>query len=352
MWRPEELIGEARRNVGPAHIAFGFLATLILVGVMGYCLVAAQQALQQEADRRAAGSLIWIATAIDEGLPLDGAACTDLGSWPGVVAAGGVASRAGEPVYAYPGSRTTVPVTALTPGALRVFVPDAPAGAVTLGGDLFALGAAAPDQWLYDSQGQPVLRPTLLVSSSPLGLISSTVTTTTLAETEVSACWVRMQPGAVSSGADVLGFAFPSSEAFVTPFLENPTGVLTPAQQWRAAIGANPWLIGAAVLAASAILLAWTRRAETAVYRTFGTTRTAITAMTAVELAITLVPSLAAAAIGVSLLAAARWGAVSTDAVLLALAQGFAASVTGLAIAAAASGLLARGDITQALRDR
>jgi hypothetical protein len=333
-------------------MAFGVLATLVLLGVMGYCLVAAQQALHQEADRRAAGSLIWIATPVDPALPLDGRTCTNLGSWPGVVAAGGVASRTSEPIYAYPGSRTQVPVAALTPGALRVFVPEAPAGTVALGGDLIALGTAAPGQWLYGSQDQPVLRPTLLVSSSPLGLINSTVITTTLADTDISTCWIRMEPGAVSSGNDVLSFAFPSDEAFVTPFLENPTGVLTPSQQWRAAIGAHPWLIGAAVIAASAILLAWTRRAETAVYRTFGTTRTALTAMTAVELATTLIPSLAAAVLGASVLAAARWGAVPKEVVLLALAQGAAATITGLAIAAGVSGLLARGDITQALRDR
>lgn len=97
MWRPKEVISEARRNVGPAHLAFGFLATLILVGVMGYCLVAAQQALQQEASRQDAGSLIWVATPVDPALPLDGRTCTNLGSWNGVVSAGGVSSHAREP---------------------------------------------------------------------------------------------------------------------------------------------------------------------------------------------------------------------------------------------------------------
>lgn len=125
-------------------------------------------------------------------------------------------------------------MAALTPGALTVFVPEAAPDVVTLGSDLFALGAAAPNQWLVDAEGQPALRPTMLVSASPLGLINSSVTMTTLADTDVDACWIRMQPGAASAGSDVLSFAFPARKPS-----SHPSWTIPPASSPRRSNGAH-----------------------------------------------------------------------------------------------------------------
>ncbi|MBZ2199711.1 FtsX-like permease family protein [Occultella gossypii] len=352
MWRPDQLLGEARRNLGPAHLGLGILLTAVLTGVLGYTVIAAQQALQQEQDRHAAGSHVWIATPVEAERPLDGAACTNLGGWPGVAATGGVAASANEPVYAFAGGRSPVPLVGLTPGALQVFAPAAPAGTVTLGADLYALGSAAPNQWLLDSGGNRALRPTIVITSAPVGLLTSSVTTTVLADTPISACWIRMQPGAVQSGADVLGFAYPSDRAFIAPFLGDAAGVLTPLQQWRAAMSVQPWALGAAIIALAVLLLTWTRRAEIAVYRTFGTSRASVAAIIAGELAMIAIPAAAAAILLLAITTAARWGELPNQVLAIALTQAVAATVTGLAVSTAAALLFTRGDITQALRDR
>lgn len=352
MWRPSSVASEARRNLGPAHVVLGLLLGLIVAGVLGYTILAAQQALGQEAQRRSAGSLVWTATAADQTLPLDGAACTRLGGWDGVAAAGGVAAQSPGPVYAFVPSETQVPVTGLTPGALAVFAPQVSPAVTTLGADLEALGGVGLQQWLVDAAGARTIQPTVRIEDAPVGSLTSTVTTPVPADTPILTCWLRMEPGAYASGEDLLRFAFPGNQAMIAPFLGEVEGVLTPAEQWRSAMALQPWLVGAAVLAIAVLLVGWTRRTEYAVYRTFGTTRGTATAMTAVELVIVAVPATAAAILAVAVAAAARWHGLPSSVLLVGLEQAAAAVLTGLALGIGLTPLLMRSELTQTLRDR
>lgn len=352
MWRLSAVVSEARRNLGPAQVALGLLLGLIVAGVLGYTILAAQQALEQEAERRSAGSLVWMATAADENLPLDGAACSRLGGWPGVAAAGGVAIQSPGPMYAFAASENPVPVTGLTPGALAVWAPSISPDATTLGADLEALGGVGMDQWLVDETGTRTIQPTVRIETAPVSALTSTVTTPVAADTPVIACWLRMEPGAYASGEDLLRFAFPGNQAMVAPFLGQVEGVLTPAEQWRADMALQPWFVGAVVIAAAVLLVGWTRRTEYAVYRTFGTTRGTVTAMTAVELVLIAVPAVAVAVLLVAVAAAARWHGVPAPVLGVGLAQAAAAVLTGLAIGIGLTPLLIRSELSQTLRDR
>lgn len=352
MWRPDELAGEARRNLGPAHAALTVLMTLVLCGVLLYVLVQGQQALDQEVDRRAAGAFVWTATAADENAPLSGLACTRLGALPGVAAAGGVSAAPIGPLYAFDGSRTPVPAAGLTPGAISVFVPGAAPDETAIGGDLLSLAGAGPGQWLMDDRGIRAARPTLVVSDAPVGLLTSTVTVPVGADSPIISCWLRMEPGAVGAGGDLLSFAFPNGQALIAPFLPESAGVLTPAEQWRAAMAVQPWLVGGVLIAGAIGLTTWTRRTELAVYRTFGTTRAEQMFLTAVEIGLMAIPAAAASLLGAVVVAAARWHGVPPTLVGSAAAQASAALLVGVAAGTALTPLVQRGSLAETLRDR
>src|SRR5699024_677993 len=201
------------------------------------------------------------------------AACTQCGVWPCVVGAGGLAVRPSVPLYAYHGG-LELPVHAVTPGAVQVFLPEAPWAMLTVGAELVQTGQVGAGQWLLAADGSRAVRPEYQVEQAPVSVLTSNVTTTVLADTPVSTSWVRMQPGAVSAGGDVLAAAFPGGTATIARFLPEATGVLTPAQQWQAALALQPWLIGGLMITAAVLLVSWSRRSQLAVYRTFGTPRT------------------------------------------------------------------------------
>jgi len=352
VWRPDQLAGEAYRNLGPAHVVLGLLLALIVAGVAGYVGVQAQQALGQEAELRAAGSLVWVAAASDEGRSLDGTACGRLGAIPGVAAAGGVAASSVGPVYAFSGSRTPVRAVGLTPGALQVFVADAPPATPTLGRDLAALAGVGAGQWLIEDTGERTIHLEAVVDDAPSSLLTSTVTVPVLADTPLDACWIRMKPGAVAAGGDLLSFTYPDGQAVITRFLPEATGVLRPVEQWRAAMAVQPWLVGAAVIAITVVLVNWTRRTEHAVYRTFGTTRPALLLMITVELLLVALPAVAGAAVVASALAAIRWQGLPGAVLEVAVTQALASLLTGLIAGTALTPLLQRSDLAEVLRDR
>lgn len=352
MWRPDQLAVEARRNLGPAHAVLGLLTAVVVGPILAFLLLQGHRALLQEAERRAGGSLVWTATATDPTAPLDGGVCTRLVTLPGVAASGGQSAAPLPALSAYPGGRA-LPVVGLTPGAVQVFVPSAPWAAVTVGSDLAVLGEVGPGSWLIDAQGARVSAVGTLLVGAPVGALSSSVTVPVLPGAPLAECWVRLEPAAVDHGRDILMSAFPNGTAAVAPFLREQAGAVAPLQQWRRAVGMEPWLVGGALIAATATLLLWTRRTELAVYRAFGTPRSTLLVLVAGELVLVLVPALAAGVLlgSVGFAAAARSGA-SSALVAVALAQASAAVLVGLAAAVLSAGIVVRGGLTDVLRDR
>ncbi|HLS63891.1 MAG TPA: hypothetical protein VK060_10965 [Ruania sp.] len=349
MWRPDQLLGEALRNLGTAHRILGVVIALVLAGVSGYVILQADRALNQEEQLRAAGSLVWVATATDETVPLSGAACTRAGAWPGVAVAGGLAVRPSGPLYAYHGG-LELPVQAVTPGAVQVFLPEAPWAMPTVGAELVQTGQVGAGQWLLAADGSRAVRPEYQVEQAPVSVLTSNVTTTVLADTPVSTCWVRMQPGAVSAGGDVLAAAFPGGTATIARFLPEATGVLTPAQQWQAALALQPWLIGGLMITAAVLLVSWSRRSQLAVYRTFGTPRTIVMVMLAAELVLVALPAVAAAVLAATITAAAT--GVPLHVLGIAARHTGAALLIGTAASTLLVATLLRGSLTETLRDR
>ncbi len=351
MWRLDELAAEARRNLGPRHAMTGVLAFLVLAAVLTFVVVQAQQALDQEAQRRAGGSLVWTISA-DDGTTLPGTTCTRLSLTPGIAAAGGVAATAPGPFYPYPGARP-VQASGLTATAVQVFDPTAAPGTATLGADLQALGTVGPRGWLHDADGNRIVQLQTTVSDTvPLGLLTSGITVPAPGDAPLTQCWIRTTPGAVDAGRDLLAYAFAGLPASITPFSPPATDVLGPADQWRAAIGLHPWAVGAILLGLVGALVTWSRRTELAVYRAFGTTTATLTALVAIELALVLVPALAAAVLATTTLLAATIGAVTIPVLTVALTQAAAAALTGYALAVALTPPVLRGRVTDQLKDR
>jgi hypothetical protein len=351
MWRPDELSAEARRNLGPRHTMIGVLAVLVLSAVLAFVITQAQQALTQEAQRRAGGSLVWTIAA-DEGTTLPGTTCTRLGLVPGVAAAGGIAATAPGPFFPYPGARP-IQVIGASANAVQVFHPTAPPATATLGADLQALGTVGLGSWLLDAEGQRTIHVDALVPASvPIGLLTSAITVPVAPDAPLSQCWLRMEPGALDTGRDIAAFAFTGLPATITAFSPDATDVLGPADQWRAAIALHPWAVGALLLAAVSLLVTWSRRTELAVYRTFGTPTSTLTALVAIELALVLLPAAATAILLTVTTLTVLTGGITTTVLTTALTQTLAATLAGYATALALTPLALHGKVTDHLKDR
>ena len=352
MWRPDQLATEARRNLGPAHAVFGCLAAVVIAAAVALILVQGQRALTQETQRRDAGWLVWTATPSDAVASLDGATCARLTALPGVAASGGQTAETPTGLFAFPGARP-LPVVGLTPGAVQVFSPSTPWATTTIGADLAALGEVGPGSWLVDASGTRVVQVRNLIESAPVGLLSSSVTVLAPADSPLASCWVRMDPSAVDYGRDVLLAAYPGGSANVAPFMREQAGQVTPLQQWQRTVALRPWLVAGCLIAVTAGLLLWSRRTELAIYRAFGTPRLALLALVEAELGLVLLPALAGGILlgALGFATAARSGA-PTSLVATALAQATAASLVGLVLALIPTLLVARGGLTDVLRDR
>lgn len=352
MWRVDQLLVEARRNLGPAHAVLGVLAVLVAGAVTALVLIQGSAALSQEAERRAAGSLVWSATASDLAGPLDGAACARLAGLPGVAASGGQAVEAPADLHAFRGGMPLA-VAGLTPGAVQVFVPSAPWATATVGTDTVELGEVARGSWLVDGSGARVVQVTDVIAQAPVSALSSGITVPVDPASDLVTCWVRMEPGVAEQGGDVLTAAFPAGRAAVAPFLRDQAGALTPLARWEAVLGLHPWAIGGGVIAVTGLLLLWARRTEIAVYRAFGTSRVVAVASTAIELLLVLLPATVAGVLAgaVACAGVTRAGA-SAALVATAAGQAVAAVCAGLVLTLVLAPLTTRRGLTDTLRDR
>lgn len=350
MWRPRALAREAWENLGPRQVVHGALSVLVVTGIGLLYASSATSALAQEADRRAAGSLVVQAIA-DPETSLSGHTCDRLNASDGVAAAGGIAAQRPVAPIAFPGG-PPVPVEALTPRAIAVWAPGTWAG-VAVGSDLLDTGAIAVGSTLTSLDGARVPVADVLPSGVPLTRLRSAVLIPVPPNTELSECWLRMAPGHLDDGLRLAEYAFADAQVRIIPFAEMPPDLLTPSQQWHSFARGQPWLAGSAILAAVSALLAWTRRAEFAVYRAFGTTRWVIAMMSLMESALVLVPALLLSCLLTVFGAWAMADGVLDPGLarLLAAVQG-ATVLTALGLSAVTVQLGLLGRVTDALKDR
>lgn len=350
-WRPNELVREATRNIGPRHLISGVLVTLLLTGLALLSSSQAFSSLEQEADRQGAGSLV-VLVAADGERPLNAATCESMNASAGVEAAGGIAATRPPPAQAFAGS---APVTTeyVTPHAIRVWDPTSTTATTVVGADLSATGAVGPGTVLLWPDGAQTRVASELTPSVPVTRLRSGVLVPRTTDTALSECWVRMSPGAVDYGVTLASYVFRDAGAQIVPFTTLSPGVKSPSQQWHAYADAQPWVVGALMLALVAGLTTWTRRTELAIYRAFGTGRAAITFMLLIEQAVVLLPSMIVASLLATLGSAAIAGhRLPPDVPWLINATIAAAGLLGYALSAITCQLGVAGGLAEQLKDR
>ncbi|WP_123369992.1 hypothetical protein [Cellulomonas sp. PhB150] len=334
------------------HLVLGLVGSIVAGALIALLLVQGSHAINQESARRAAGSLVWTATATDLATPLDGTTCTRLAVLDGVAAAGGQSSTGLPELSAFPGGQP-LPLTGLTPGAAQVFAPRAPWAATTVGADLAALNEVGDGSWLIDQEGARAQQVTAVISQAPIGALTSSVVVPIAPDAPLDACWIRMNPAAVAYGHDILATAYPDGVAAVAPFVRQQAGDVPPAQVWKRTVDQQPWLLAAAAVAAAAALALWARRTDLAVYRTFGTPRSAVVMLVVIENTLALAPAPAAGTLlGVLAHAMVTGSGALPALVVTAVAQAVAATLTALLIGVGLTIAATRGNVTDILRDR
>ncbi|WP_341360909.1 hypothetical protein V5H98_07380 [Georgenia sp. M64] len=351
-WHLRELAHEAWANQGPRQLILALIALGTLAGIAILTGLQAIRAIDQESARREGGSLVWMAIA-DEDAALDSVVCDDLNDGRGVAAAGGVFAAMPPTLTAFSGG-PPVPTAYVTPRATTVWTPHDLSGQVVLGRDLAKTRSVGVGSALRTADGAS----TVIVDAQTTGAVAhagarSRVLIPRAPGGLLTECWVRMEPGAINSGENLLRFAFAGEHADIVPFTPAISGVLSPSQQWRAFAATYPWVAGGVVLGLVGVLLAWSRRSELAVYRTFGTTRAEVALMLWIEAAIAMVPAAFLAATAAMLYLSAIEGGPVLREVLVVLARTIgAAAAIALALIPPGAVVAMRGRLVDQLKDR
>ncbi len=356
-WRARELWTEARADLGPRTLAIGWIACVALAGAGLATASLALSATHQEDNLRRDGSLVvdvqyQESSDLTHQRTISGRACESLNTAEGVEAAGGrLLGTAPAPVTFRGGP--VLPAVYVTPHALRVWQPDAALDGIVIGTDLEGLGAATVGSHLLWADGRTSVIEARAPTSLPPSVLRSSVMVPHLADAPLAECWIRMSPGNLSAGLDLASAVFAQSSVDVVPWLAEQTQTMNPSQQWHAIADWHPWLAVAALLAFIAFIVTWTRRAETGIYRAFGTTNIELTVLVSAEVAIVGLPAaLWATVITITGTALIEQGPLSTDLVRLIVQVIASTTLLTLALSPAAARLALRGTILDQLKDR
>lgn len=356
-WRVGELWTEARADLGPRVRAVGWIAGVTLAAAGIATASFALGATGQEDNLRRDGSLVVVvqyqeSSDMAHERTISGRACESLNSAEGVEAAGGrLIGTAPQPATFDGGP--VLPAVYVTPHALRVWQPAAPLDEAVIGTDLEALGAATVGSHLLWPDGQTTVIEARTPTSLPPSVLRSSVMIPHLADAPLAECWIRMTPGNLSAGLDLAAAVFAQSEVDVVPWLAEQTQTMNPSQQWHAIADWHPWLAVAVLLTVIVLIVTWTRRAETGIYRAFGTTNTELTLLISTEVAIVALPAaLWATVIAITGTALIADGPLSTDVVRLVVQVIASTTLLTLALTPIAARLALRGTILDQLKDR
>lgn len=350
-WRLRELAREATSWSGPRQVLLVAFVIVVLTGVGLVTSLFAHRSLDQEAERRDAGGLVWEALG-PEGAPLDAGACDGLMRADGVSAAGGVLVGEQRGFVLFEGGRP-LPTVQVTPGTVQAWSDQPVPTGILLGADLQALELVEVGSPLLDPAG--ALRTTVagrVPSAVPASVLRSSLVVRSAAIGQVTTCWARMDPGAFEMGSDVMGAAFAGSGALIRPYLRTDFGP-SPAQRWREYTGLAPWAGGGLVISLAAAFVAWGRRSELAIYRTFGMSRIQTWLLLAIEsISLLMIGTSASFVLTIAGTALLRGDTLGGDVVGVAGGQVLAAALAATAIAPGCSILLLRGGVVDQLKDR
>lgn len=351
MWRRRELVAEAVLSLGVRSVLLAALALILSGGVSAMMVTQTQRIIAQEMSRINLGSLVWTLRA-DAGTGVSSLRCQSLGQEQVVLAVGGVAHEPGPMAQRF--SRgLSVPVEYVLPGSWRVWThtdPEVPG--VGIGSELAAAIGVGEGGELW--VGHERLRP-ITVSDRRAALpprLSSAVLLPRADEFQLAECWILMEPGAFDDGEALLRFRFADASAEVVPHLRAPTGVTPPSEQWSELVRLGLWILLPVPLSLAVALLTWTRRAEIAVYRAFGTTRTEVVSVLTTEYAVSIVLGSIAGAVVALLGSAALRGVTSIAAYAAIGSQVLAGCLASVALLVPVVWVFARGGILTGLRDR
>lgn len=292
MWKLRSLVREGLRNLGPRHLAVGLIAAGLIGS--GGSLTAAQAAsavAQEQAIIQAGGTVWWIQSdASGEAIPAR--VCASLRTSGGVVGAGAVGES--PDLWRVVGLDSPVSVDLGTVGLWGAWGRQDLEGRIVVGSDVAELGQVGVGTVLTNSRGEVTVdaRTDMRVRPSRL---RANVIIPNAGDFALSECWVRMEPAAFQSGRDLVVSAFAGYPVKIQAFANQVPAVLSPAQQWNRFASLSLWLYTGLLSGATVWLLAWTRRTELAVYRTFGTTRAELLVLIGTEAMLTLAPATAMA---------------------------------------------------------
>lgn len=351
-WRPKELFTEALRNLGPTHLGVGLVLTFLLTVFGLLTFDQARTALEQEWGRQDLGGLVWLAAATPEA-PLDGTTCESLNRYGGVAAAGGTTLASAPSVRTLP-QTPSIPTKGITPNALKVWATTSSTTGVILGVDLEQLGVLSVGSRIQDSNGNEATVQTRTAPTVRPDQFTSHLLVISQPNQPLLDCWIRMEPGAVQHGEEILKYAFGSVPgAQIKPYLSSSSGSATPGQQWHSFADKVPWIPSAALLALVLAFGVWSRRTELAIYQAFGSARSIVAALISIETVLIVVPALAAAVLlTVTLAAVTVHSPLGADTVSLIWRTLTSTALLGFALGTPLAVLATTGRVTDQLKDR
>lgn len=355
-WRTLELVREGLGNLRSnafRSLALAILAAAALGGLAFMELRQAAELTQFARDYQAGGAYVAIASVPGGGL--SGARCQSLNGVAGVRAAG---AMRGTGTVTFPSAPGVLFQSAdVTPGVLGVWAPGVPgpSGAGILAGSALAteLGIRAGLVARVDANG-PVLFSNVYDFSRRNPQAARWALSPVPASDGFDECWVEFSPGAYAAGREMLAarFAEASADPVVRPYRRSDEFTRDPATEWDGRPQKQGWLAVPVVLLGLALVSAWFRRSESALYLAMGTQRVQLAVMATAE----QWPLLALGwALGVTFaigVQASISQPPTPDAVIAAIATSGMAALLALATLPWAAALVARGSIATMLKDR
>lgn len=288
MWRPEELIDEAWRRLAPAHLVLASAVCALVVALLLWSAADLASAVALADARAAAGADVAV-VSVPDGETLDAGACARSANNGSVLVAGADFGENTSVDGRWQPVGTAVPVRDVTLAALRTWWPDAPLDGslivgrdlrdssgldvgmtVTINGELLTVGEALPQAVRPDLWQASLLR--VVPAAGP-----------------ALECWIRAASGTVAAVGQIAATAFPDNHPIVVPFAQADELSADPRAMLANSPGRFGWLMGGGAALALWFLVELSRREESGVYRTTGTSWPELGAMSLVQTVILVV---------------------------------------------------------------
>lgn len=338
--RARGIVAEAIANLRHRPPLPMIALVLAIAAIVCGTALAADSAVELDNGEILAGRDVLVATATSEA-GLSAVACQGLVEVPSVVAAGGPYMGSASDALATQGGQE-LPVTLVSPGALRVWIGPASPISTAVGSELAKTSGMTAGGLLVYGPGAPMVLRSVLPSSVPVSALQSTVVIPMVLERPLSECWISFAPGRRATVKAAVGSAFAGTPVGIGPFVDAAQDVLSAREYWGQYVELRSWAIAGAVAAAVLAVDLVFRRRDMGVYLIGGASRRAVVGILCVEAALptlVLVPLASAWGILGARLAA---GPLPPRAVSSALAYGGAAWLVFLSLAVLAAALLSR----------